>query len=46
MNGKNLELVEKICDLVDEKLGTKNSRDLISFVKDRPGHDFRYAINF
>ena len=42
---ENLALVEKICDLVDEKLGTKNSRDLISFVKDRPGHDMRYAID-
>ena len=42
---ENLALVEKICDLVDEKQGTKNSRDLISFVKDRPGHDMRYAID-
>ena len=42
---ENLALVEKICDLVDEKAGTKNSRDLISFVKDRPGHDMRYAID-
>ena len=42
---ENLALVEKICDLIDEKLGTKNSRDLISFVKDRPGHDMRYAID-
>ena len=42
---ENLALVEKICDLVDEKAGTKNSRELISFVKDRPGHDMRYAID-
>ena len=42
---ENLALVEKICDLVDEKAGTKKFRDLISFVKDRPGHDMRYAID-
>ena len=28
-----------------KKQGTKNSRELISFVKDRPGHDMRYAID-
>ncbi len=43
---KNIEVVQKICDLVDEKTGAvKSSRDLITFVKDRPGHDLRYAIN-
>jgi len=43
----NLRIVELICDLIDElapKLGG-NSRKLISFVKDRPGHDRRYAID-
>ena len=43
----NLRIVELICDLVDElapQLGG-NSRRLITFVKDRPGHDRRYAIN-
>ncbi|KAF0180657.1 MAG: rfbB [Limisphaerales bacterium] len=43
----NLRIVELICDLVDElapQLGG-NSRRLISFVKDRPGHDRRYAID-
>ncbi len=43
----NLRIVELICDLVDEfqpALGG-NSRSLISFVKDRPGHDRRYAID-
>ncbi len=36
-----------ILDLVDERLGTGrgHSRSLITFVPDRPGHDFRYAIN-
>jgi dTDP-glucose 4,6-dehydratase len=43
----NLRIVELICDIIDElapKLGG-NSRRLISFVKDRPGHDRRYAID-
>ena len=43
----NLRIVELICDLVDElapQLGG-NSRQLITFVKDRPGHDRRYAID-
>ena len=43
----NLRIVELICDTVDEfapKLGG-NSRKLITFVKDRPGHDRRYAID-
>jgi dTDP-glucose 4,6-dehydratase len=43
----NLEIVETICDLVDEmKPGAGGSRrKLITFVKDRPGHDRRYAMN-
>jgi dTDP-glucose 4,6-dehydratase len=43
----NLRLVELICDSIDElapRLGG-HSRKLISFVKDRPGHDRRYAID-
>jgi dTDP-glucose 4,6-dehydratase len=43
----NLRIVELICDLIDEfkpELGG-NSRELITFVKDRPGHDRRYAID-
>ncbi len=43
----NIRIVELICDLIDEmapELGG-NSRQLISFVKDRPGHDRRYAID-
>jgi dTDP-glucose 4,6-dehydratase len=44
---KNIDLVEKLCDIVDEKLGRTvgTARQLISFVKDRPGHDRRYAID-
>ena len=43
----NLRIVELICDTIDEfvpKLGG-NSRKLITFVKDRLGHDRRYAID-
>jgi dTDP-glucose 4,6-dehydratase len=43
----NIRIVELICDLIDEmapQLGG-SSRKLISFVKDRPGHDRRYAID-
>ena len=43
----NLRIVELICDLLDElapRLGG-NSRQLITYVKDRPGHDRRYAID-
>jgi len=43
----NLRIVEMICDIIDEltpKLGG-NSRKLITFVKDRLGHDRRYAID-
>ncbi|WP_026754274.1 dTDP-glucose 4,6-dehydratase [Sediminibacter sp. Hel_I_10] len=44
---KNIELVELLCNLMDEKLNrTKgSSKRLITFVKDRPGHDLRYAID-
>ncbi|MCB0586354.1 MAG: dTDP-glucose 4,6-dehydratase [Phaeodactylibacter sp.] len=44
---KNIGLVHKLCDIVDELLGRKpgTSRELITFVKDRPGHDRRYAID-
>jgi len=46
----NLEVVETICDLMEElapekPAGLENYRDLITFVKDRPGHDLRYAID-
>jgi dTDP-glucose 4,6-dehydratase len=46
----NLEVVETICDLLEELApvkpsGVNNYRDLITFVRDRPGHDARYAID-
>jgi dTDP-glucose 4,6-dehydratase len=44
---KNIDLVEKLCDIMDEKLNRPQgtARQLITFVKDRPGHDRRYAID-
>ncbi|RMG12504.1 MAG: dTDP-glucose 4,6-dehydratase [Planctomycetota bacterium] len=46
---ENLALVERICELLDERLGPLPSgaprRSLIRFVRDRPGHDRRYAID-
>ena len=42
---QNIQLVELLCDLYDEEQGTQDSRALISFVTDRPGHDRRYAID-
>jgi len=44
----NIETVTTICKILDDLKPRKNGRsyeDLISFVKDRPGHDRRYAIN-
>jgi len=44
---KNLDLVHLLCDVMDEELGKPQgtSRKLITFVKDRQGHDRRYAID-
>ncbi len=43
----NLEVVELICGLVDDRLGVlgPERRELIEFVRDRPGHDLRYSIS-
>ena len=43
----NIRIVELICDLIDEMSSRSGggSRKLITFVKDRPGHDRRYAID-
>jgi dTDP-glucose 4,6-dehydratase len=43
----NIEIVEAICDHVDVVLGRTagSSRDLISHIDDRPGHDRRYAMD-
>ena len=44
---KNIDLVKVLCKQMDEKLGRVfgTSEKLISYVKDRPGHDLRYAID-
>jgi dTDP-glucose 4,6-dehydratase len=44
---KNIDLVKALCDIMDDLLGRPQgtARELITFVKDRPGHDRRYAID-
>ncbi len=44
---KNIDLVKLLCKQMDEKLGNEpgTSEDLITYIKDRPGHDRRYAID-
>ena len=44
---KNIDLVKLLCKLMDEKLGRNlgESEKLITYIKDRPGHDRRYAID-
>ncbi len=51
---KNIEVVQTLCELLDELVPAKNNKstshltsysELITFVKDRPGHDVRYAID-
>lgn len=43
----NIDLIKLLCQIMDKKLGREagNSEKLISFVKDRAGHDLRYAID-
>ena len=46
---RNIDVVGAICDAMDRLVPSKNVssyHELISFVLDRPGHDFRYAIDF
>lgn len=44
---QNIDLVKELCKQMDEKLGRSqgSSEQLITFIKDRPGHDLRYAID-
>jgi dTDP-glucose 4,6-dehydratase len=44
---KNIDLVKLLCRQMDEKIGREagTSEQLITYVKDRPGHDLRYAID-
>jgi len=43
----NIDLINLLCEIMDEELGREKgtSKQLITFVKDRPGHDKRYAID-
>jgi dTDP-glucose 4,6-dehydratase len=46
----NIDVVREICSILDEKIkdkpaGVERFEELITFVKDRPGHDERYAID-
>ena len=42
----NLEIVENICDILNEiRPSGQDYKNLINFVKDRDGHDYRYAID-
>ena len=44
---KNIDLIKLLCRIMDRKLNRAegSSKKLITFVKDRPGHDLRYAID-
>ncbi|HLA56868.1 MAG TPA: dTDP-glucose 4,6-dehydratase [Flavobacterium sp.] len=44
---QNIDLVKLLCSIMDKKLGRSEgqSSELITYVKDRPGHDLRYAID-
>lgn len=42
---QNIDIVYLLCDKLNKRLNRPNSRELINFVTDRPGHDRRYAID-
>ena len=45
---KNIDVVNTLCDILDKKIPSEtlgSYKELITFVKDRPGHDMRYAID-
>ena len=45
---KGLDIVGEICknlDLISPRVGGESHKELIEFVEDRPGHDFRYAVD-
>ena len=44
---KNIDLIRLMCKIMDQKLGNSQgtAEQLITYVKDRPGHDLRYAID-
>lgn len=42
---RNIDVVNRICDVLDRLVPANRPRDLVEFVTDRPGHDARYAID-
>jgi len=45
---RNIDLVNKLCEIMDKKIPSdkfSSYKELITFVKDRPGHDYRYAMD-
>lgn len=44
---QNIDLIKLLCEQMDQKLGREEgeSKKLITYIKDRPGHDLRYAID-
>lgn len=42
---RNLDLIKRLCQMVDNRLGITGSEKLITFVEDRLGHDYRYALD-
>ena len=45
LNLRNIDLAKKLIKIASKKINNKNKEIKIKFVKDRPGHDFRYALN-
>ena len=45
MNVKNIDIAKRLLKIVENKSLKTNKKAKIKFVKDRPGHDFRYALN-
>ena len=44
-NYKNIDIAKKLIKIAKKKWGNIGKNTKIKFVKDRPGHDFRYALN-
>ena len=42
---QNIEVIQTILKVIERETELRNRRELITYVKDRPGHDLRYAID-
>ena len=42
---QNIEVIQTILEIIEQETNLRNRRELITYVKDRPGHDLRYAID-